>query len=104
MIAEHFARTKSEVAQGILADWDASIKKFVQVFPLDYKKALANPPKEDGVASLSADQKEAVGINPTPEAKPKEIDLEDMKMDRCVLCASLSLSLSLSELCVCVRV
>ena len=100
MIAEHFARTKSEVAQGILADWDASLKKFVQVFPLDYKKALASPPKEDGVASLSADQKEAVGINPTPEAKPKEIDLEDMQMDRCVLCASLSLSLSLRALCV----
>ena len=78
IVAEHFARTKSEVAKALLADWATALKKFVQVFPLDFKKALASPPKDDGVAELTADQKEAVGINPTPELKPKAVDLEDM--------------------------
>ena len=78
IVAEHFARTKSEVAKALLADWATALKKFVQVFPLDFKKALASPPKDDGVAELTADQKEAVGINPTPELKPKAVDLEDL--------------------------
>jgi glutamate synthase (NADPH/NADH) large chain len=41
MLTAHHAKTGSAVAKFILADLDNQIKKFIKVFPRDYKKALA---------------------------------------------------------------
>jgi glutamate synthase domain-containing protein 2/glutamate synthase domain-containing protein 1/glutamate synthase domain-containing protein 3 len=41
LIAEHAERTASPVAQRMLDDWDASVRRFVKVMPRDYKRALA---------------------------------------------------------------
>ncbi|MBU2870590.1 glutamate synthase large subunit [Colwellia sp. E2M01] len=38
LIAEHFDATGSDVASELLADWDNSVKKFVKVMPVDYKR------------------------------------------------------------------
>ncbi|MBK1642747.1 glutamate synthase subunit alpha, partial [Chromatium okenii] len=40
LIQKHFHYTQSEVAQRILAEWEAMVPKFVKVMPVDYKKAL----------------------------------------------------------------
>jgi glutamate synthase domain-containing protein 2/glutamate synthase domain-containing protein 1/glutamate synthase domain-containing protein 3 len=41
LIAEHAERTGSPVAQRVLDDWDACVRRFVKVMPRDYKRALA---------------------------------------------------------------
>jgi glutamate synthase domain-containing protein 2/glutamate synthase domain-containing protein 1/glutamate synthase domain-containing protein 3 len=41
LIAEHAERTGSPVAERMLDDWDASVRRFVKVMPRDYKRALA---------------------------------------------------------------
>ncbi len=41
LVEEHAERTGSPVAEGILADWENSLKRFVKVMPHDYKRALA---------------------------------------------------------------
>ena len=38
LIAEHKENTNSDVAEELLADWDNSIKRFVKVMPVDFKK------------------------------------------------------------------
>mmetsp|Transcript_68874 Transcript_68874/g.164315 ORF Transcript_68874/g.164315 Transcript_68874/m.164315 type:complete len:2206 (+) Transcript_68874:64-6681(+) len=38
-LGEHLAATGSAVAEMILADWETHREKFVQVYPLDYKRA-----------------------------------------------------------------
>jgi len=64
-----------------LADWETSKTQFVQVFPLDFKRALAEaaaqPAAKDPVAGLSAEEKELINENPAPEAKVEMADLED---------------------------
>jgi glutamate synthase domain-containing protein 2/glutamate synthase domain-containing protein 1/glutamate synthase domain-containing protein 3 len=40
LVAEHAQRTGSEVAQRLLADWEASLERFVKVMPNDYRRAL----------------------------------------------------------------
>jgi glutamate synthase (NADPH/NADH) large chain len=40
MVENHFNYTGSGVAEGILKDWDSSLKSFVKVMPREYKKAL----------------------------------------------------------------
>jgi glutamate synthase domain-containing protein 2/glutamate synthase domain-containing protein 1/glutamate synthase domain-containing protein 3 len=40
-IEKHLALTGSNVAERLLADWENSLKKFIKVIPVDYKKALA---------------------------------------------------------------
>ena len=40
-VEQHVALTGSPKAQRLLADWDGTLKKFVKVIPVDYKKALA---------------------------------------------------------------
>ncbi len=37
LIAEHQQATGSDVAQELLADWDAAVKRFVKVMPVDYR-------------------------------------------------------------------
>ncbi|MDO8209218.1 glutamate synthase large subunit [Conexibacter sp. CPCC 206217] len=41
LVAEHAARTGSQVAQRILDDWETAAQRFVKVMPRDYKRALA---------------------------------------------------------------
>jgi glutamate synthase domain-containing protein 2/glutamate synthase domain-containing protein 1/glutamate synthase domain-containing protein 3 len=41
LIAEHAERTGSPVAQRMLDDWEASVRRFLKVMPRDYKRALA---------------------------------------------------------------
>lgn len=38
LIAEHQENTQSDVASALLADWDAALKRFVKVMPVDYKQ------------------------------------------------------------------
>jgi len=40
LIKRHYALTGSERAKAVLADWDASLSKFVKVMPKDYKRVL----------------------------------------------------------------
>ena len=40
LIAEHAERTGSPVAERMLDDWDASVRRFVKVMPRDYKRVL----------------------------------------------------------------
>jgi len=41
LIEEHRQRTGSPVAARILSDWEALSRRFVKVFPTDYKRVLA---------------------------------------------------------------
>ena len=41
LLVEHHRRTNSDVAQRLLASWEASARTFVKVMPLDYRQALA---------------------------------------------------------------
>jgi glutamate synthase domain-containing protein 2/glutamate synthase domain-containing protein 1/glutamate synthase domain-containing protein 3 len=50
MVENHLKYTGSAVAQRLLADWDATVKKFVKVMPTDYKKALEKIAKEKKAA------------------------------------------------------
>jgi len=40
LVAEHGDRTGSEVSARLLADWDASLERFVKVMPNDYRRVL----------------------------------------------------------------
>jgi glutamate synthase (ferredoxin) len=40
-VEQHAALTGSPKAKRLLADWEGTLKKFVKVIPVDYKKALA---------------------------------------------------------------
>jgi glutamate synthase domain-containing protein 3 len=58
LVAEHAARTGSQVAQRILDDWDEAAQRFVKVMPRDFKRALAEraarEQTETGVAQAVA--------------------------------------------------
>jgi len=41
LISRHQAETGSTVAVGLLADWDAALRRFCRVMPRDYKRVLA---------------------------------------------------------------
>jgi glutamate synthase domain-containing protein 3 len=64
LIAEHERRTGSPVARRILEDWAELQRRFVKIFPTDYKRVLADlaaqeaaaqPPRADEFAGDSAD-------------------------------------------------
>ena len=40
LLEKHLKYTESTVASGILADWEASLSKFIKVMPLEYKRVL----------------------------------------------------------------
>ena len=40
LIEQHFRFTGSERAKALLADWTTARRKFVKVFPTEYKRAL----------------------------------------------------------------
>jgi glutamate synthase (NADPH) large chain len=54
-VAEHHERTGSDVAARLLADWDASLERFVKVMPHDYKRALEEL-KRGETERLTADE------------------------------------------------
>jgi glutamate synthase domain-containing protein 2/glutamate synthase domain-containing protein 1/glutamate synthase domain-containing protein 3 len=54
LIQEHFDRTGSTVAAGLLEDWDGARGRFVKVFPADYKRVLA-----EQAAAANAEQEVA---------------------------------------------
>src|SRR5205085_4057882 len=41
LVEEHFARTQSEVAKRVLADWVVLQRAWVKVMPQDFKRVLA---------------------------------------------------------------
>ncbi|HEY5142902.1 MAG TPA: glutamate synthase large subunit [Solirubrobacteraceae bacterium] len=50
LIAEHVERTGSTVGRRALDEWEALGPKFVKVFPADYKRVLAELPREEVAA------------------------------------------------------
>jgi len=50
LITEHFEATGSDVASELLADWSNSVKRFVKVMPVDYKRmqGYMNDVRESG--------------------------------------------------------
>ena len=50
LIEEHRRRTGSPVAERMLADWEATGRRFVKVFPADYKRVLAELEAEEAAA------------------------------------------------------
>ena len=40
LIEEHYLRTRSSVAKKVLDEWDATLPKFVKVYPRDYRRVL----------------------------------------------------------------
>ena len=55
LIETHLALTGSDRARGILDDWDNSLKNFIKVMPVDYRRALQDMRANQG------DQRVAVG-------------------------------------------
>ena len=51
MISSHQRYTGSEVADGILNEWDTALSHFVKVMPVDYKRALREMAEEKAVAT-----------------------------------------------------
>jgi glutamate synthase domain-containing protein 3 len=58
LVEEHAVRTDSEVAERVLADWDAVLPFFVKVMPHDYKAAL-HAVSAGGVGFLTTETEEA---------------------------------------------
>ncbi len=51
LVAEHAERTGSPVAQRLLDEWDAAVRRFVKVMPRDYKRALAERAAAEAAAA-----------------------------------------------------
>ena len=54
IVERHLAETGSTVAKALLADWDAALKRFSKIMPLDYKRVLearGPPPRRKGATS-----------------------------------------------------
>ena len=47
LIEEHFQNTQSGVAKNILDDWEATLPKFVKVYPRDYRRVLEERKKQN---------------------------------------------------------
>ena len=54
LVEEHGRRTASPVAARLLADWEASLARFVKVIPHDYKAALARAGRSPPAARASS--------------------------------------------------
>jgi glutamate synthase (ferredoxin) len=67
LIENHAINTKSTRASRILADWDASVGKFVKVMPKDYKRVLQEI-KKAMAAGLTGDD----ALNAAFEANSKD--------------------------------
>ncbi|HUR87287.1 MAG TPA: glutamate synthase large subunit [Solirubrobacteraceae bacterium] len=51
LVAEHAERTGSPVAARVLEEWDELLPNFVKVFPVDYKRVLAELAAQESAAS-----------------------------------------------------
>ena len=51
LLEKHLKYTKSAVASRILADWEASLAKFIKVMPLEYKRVLAELQRQEDQAN-----------------------------------------------------
>jgi glutamate synthase (NADPH/NADH) large chain/glutamate synthase (ferredoxin) len=49
LIEEHAERTGSTVAKAVIDDWDTASRRFVKVFPTDYKRVLAELESEQAM-------------------------------------------------------
>jgi glutamate synthase (NADPH) large chain len=49
LIEEHFLNTESGVAQKILDEWEATLPKFVKVYPRDYRRVLEESKKQNEI-------------------------------------------------------
>ncbi|MFS3130296.1 glutamate synthase large subunit [Nocardioides sp. Bht2] len=58
LVTKHFEETESDVAQALLADWEASVARFTEVMPRDYKKVL-DARNEALAAGLTEDEASA---------------------------------------------
>jgi glutamate synthase (NADPH/NADH) large chain/glutamate synthase (ferredoxin) len=54
LVAEHVERTGSEVGQRVLDEWDGLLGRFVKIFPVDYKRVLAERAAAESAASNGA--------------------------------------------------
>ncbi|XP_018496829.1 glutamate synthase 1 [NADH], chloroplastic [Galendromus occidentalis] len=64
LIEEFASKTGSNVAKGLLAEWPASAKKFLKVFPHEYQRALKQ------MAEEQAEEK----VQSPPQAPPKAVE------------------------------
>jgi glutamate synthase domain-containing protein 3 len=71
LIAEHLERTGSVVAAGILDEWDEASKRFLKVFPTDYKRVLAELASEGSAGGNGTGPADAVE-SPTPVAAARK--------------------------------
>jgi glutamate synthase domain-containing protein 3 len=46
LIEEHFQYTQSSVAKKVLDDWEATLPKFIKVYPVDYRRVLEKRKKQ----------------------------------------------------------
>ena len=46
LVQNHYDYTGSTVAEGMLANWNETLKKFVKVIPIDYKRAMREMAEE----------------------------------------------------------
>ena len=51
LLENHVKYTDSDIAKSVLADWDASLKNFTKVMPVDYKRALKELAEEAAAAT-----------------------------------------------------
>jgi glutamate synthase domain-containing protein 3 len=72
LVAEHVERTGSEVGQRVLDEWDALAPRFVKIFPVDYKRVLAERAAAEAAASNGA------GLDAAPHADEFEDEAVDV--------------------------
>jgi glutamate synthase domain-containing protein 3 len=63
LVAEHVERTASEVGQRVLDDWEALAPYFVKIFPVDYKRVLAERAAAEAAASNGGSASHAAAKN-----------------------------------------
>ena len=70
LIEAHAAETGSELARLLLDDWPAALRRFVLVFPTEYRRALAAEAGTplDHAPDRPAEHAEALVLNGTPRA------------------------------------
>jgi glutamate synthase (NADPH/NADH) large chain len=55
LLERHLLATNSERARAILADWPASLARFVKVVPTEYRRALNDMDAEAADAAVAAE-------------------------------------------------
>ena len=69
-VEAHAAETDSAVARSLLADWPEALRRFVLVFPTEYRRALAEAAASKAAAELAAGdgRQDGVPVVASPEA------------------------------------